>query len=160
MQTFLPYTSFKESAKALDNKRLGKQRVEAYQILKALTGQSKGWVNHPATVMWRGHEHYLIKYGLVVCAEWIGRGFNDSLTLKFLEDYYTFPEIRPWWYDFEPLHTSHKSNLYRKDPMHYADFEYAGSELPYVWCHSDGTYHLGSDKKQFTAIQNLEKITA
>ena len=36
MQTFLPYPSFVESAKALDNKRLGKQRVEAYQILKTL----------------------------------------------------------------------------------------------------------------------------
>lgn len=29
MQTFLPYFSFIESAKVLDNKRLGKQRVEA-----------------------------------------------------------------------------------------------------------------------------------
>ena len=36
MQTFLPYKSFVESAKVLDNKRLGKQRVEAYQILKTL----------------------------------------------------------------------------------------------------------------------------
>lgn len=34
MQTFLPYSSFEESAKCLDNKRLGKQRVEAKQILE------------------------------------------------------------------------------------------------------------------------------
>jgi hypothetical protein len=32
MQTFLPYPSFEETAKILDYKRLGKQRVEAYQI--------------------------------------------------------------------------------------------------------------------------------
>ena len=32
MQTFLPYADFKRSAESLDNKRLGKQRVEAMQI--------------------------------------------------------------------------------------------------------------------------------
>jgi hypothetical protein len=36
MQTFLPYKSFKDSARCLDNKRLGKQRVEALQLLKTL----------------------------------------------------------------------------------------------------------------------------
>lgn len=34
MQTFLPFASFGESAKVLDNKRLGNQRVEAMQILR------------------------------------------------------------------------------------------------------------------------------
>lgn len=34
MNTFLPYPSFDESAKCLDYKRLGKQRVEAKQILE------------------------------------------------------------------------------------------------------------------------------
>jgi len=36
MQTFLPYDNFSMSARVLDNKRLGKQRVEALQILKVL----------------------------------------------------------------------------------------------------------------------------
>jgi hypothetical protein len=49
MQTFLPVANFKESAKILDYRRLGKQRVEARQILNALQGKSKGWANHPAT---------------------------------------------------------------------------------------------------------------
>lgn len=40
MQTFLPYPSFIKSAQCLDNKRLGKQRVEAYQILQILTKQA------------------------------------------------------------------------------------------------------------------------
>ena len=34
MQTFLPYSSFTESAKILDWRRLGKQRVEGMQIIK------------------------------------------------------------------------------------------------------------------------------
>lgn len=39
MQTFMPYNSFEESAHALDQRRLGKQRVENYQILQALLGK-------------------------------------------------------------------------------------------------------------------------
>ena len=42
MQTFLPYPSFDASAKVLDYRRLGKQRVEAYQILNTITGKSAG----------------------------------------------------------------------------------------------------------------------
>lgn len=37
MQTFLPYANFEASAKVLDYKRLGKQRVEAKQILEINT---------------------------------------------------------------------------------------------------------------------------
>lgn len=36
MQTFLPYPDFSASARVLDDKRLGKQRVECLQILNAM----------------------------------------------------------------------------------------------------------------------------
>ena len=36
MQTFLPYPDIEKSLNSLDSKRLGKQRVEAYQILNIL----------------------------------------------------------------------------------------------------------------------------
>ena len=39
MQTFLPYADFPGSAKVLDRKRLGKQRVECCQILNTLLGE-------------------------------------------------------------------------------------------------------------------------
>ncbi|MDQ1681515.1 MAG: hypothetical protein QOH99_56, partial [Frankiaceae bacterium] len=35
MQTFLPYADFGASARVLDDRRLGKQRVETLQILRA-----------------------------------------------------------------------------------------------------------------------------
>jgi hypothetical protein len=35
VQTFLPYADFAESARVLDRARLGKQRVEALQVLRA-----------------------------------------------------------------------------------------------------------------------------
>ena len=36
MQTFLPTSDFRESARLLDYKRLGKQRVEGMQLLNAM----------------------------------------------------------------------------------------------------------------------------
>lgn len=54
MQTFLRYEDFVATAAVLDDRRLGKQRVETYQIPRALTWSSHGWKNHPAVKMWRG----------------------------------------------------------------------------------------------------------
>jgi hypothetical protein len=36
VQTFLPYPDFRRTAEVLDSPRLGKQRVETLQILRAL----------------------------------------------------------------------------------------------------------------------------
>lgn len=108
MQTFLPYADFAESAQCLDNKRLGKQRVECLQILNALargptifkcTGCNKlitnagdcecyagigvrliktPWYNHPAVKMWKGWECTLFEYSCIICNEWTKRGFKDT----------------------------------------------------------------------------------
>ena len=79
MQTFLPFPSFEESAASLDYRRLGKQRLEAWQILKALRGEARGWAGHPAVRMWRGHEASLARYGIAVCREWVSRSYADSM---------------------------------------------------------------------------------
>lgn len=133
MQTFLPYANASLSAGVLDRKRLGKQRVEAYQILNALTGKSKGWVNHPATRMWRGYERALAFYGWVMCDEWIRRGYRDSLREKFLgssDEEFKWPD----WYGDERIHLSHRSNLLRKEPDHYRVYwPDVRDDLPYVW---------------------------
>ena len=61
MQTFLPYPDFNKSIQALEYRRLGKQRVEAYQILRTIkTGG--GWSHHPTVKMWRGHINALKLY--------------------------------------------------------------------------------------------------
>lgn len=151
MQTFLPYPNFQLSAECLDNKRLGKQRVEAWQILRALRGETKGWVNHPATVMWRGHEQSLILYGLVISEEWRKRGFQDVMYDRFAEELTDEHAPLPWWYGFKPLHLSHRSNLVRKDPNYYTkqfDFEITPTDLPYVWCLSDGYFYVSNATKK------------
>ena len=136
MQTFLPYPDFKASAKSLDYKRLGKQRVETLQILKALAGESKGWTNHPATRMWRNHELWLIEYGLTICREWIDRGYNDTCAPKIANYRNKFSDsfTRPPWLGNENFHLSHQSNLVKKFPAYYKKlFPQVPGTLDYVW---------------------------
>ena len=141
MQTFLPYADFEKCAAVLDNKRLGKQRVETLQIIKALTQPNYGWVNHPAVKMWRGHLLQLLDYQHAICKEWThARGFKDtcldkSIDIVMSSDLHAELDDDPAWLGDVALHTSHRSNLVRKDAKHYAPlFEPALSDdLPYVW---------------------------
>jgi len=136
MQTFLPYPSFKESAKCLDNKRLGKQRVEAWQIYCAITDPGYGWQKHPAVNMWREHLGALVEYGLAVCAEWKNRGFCDgAMRLRFETLKQQYPEfaIPPFVVD-PKFNESHKSNLIRKNSDHYSKlWPEVSADLPYYW---------------------------
>lgn len=101
-------------------RRLGKQRVEAWQVWTALTAGG-GWSRHPAVRMWRGHEWWLLLYGIDVCLEWRSRGYRDSLLPRFL-DQIERREVDPYphWLGLRELHLSHMGNLLRKDPVHYA----------------------------------------
>ena len=117
MQTFLPYSDFKKSAEALDMKRLGKQRVECLQILKALTGAG-GWKNHPAVKMWNGYSSALITYGIAICIEWKKRGYKDTCLEKILQ-FGNPGDIMPPWMGNVDFHISHMSNLIRKDSEYY-----------------------------------------
>jgi len=136
MQTFLPYPNFHDSARVLDNRRLGKQRVETLQILKALSLPTYGWQNHPAVKMWRGFERGLAAYGVVICNEWLRRGFNDTCLDKIRLYLNVHPNggTVPPWIDDEQFCRSHQSNLIRKDRAHYAPFfPNVPDNLPYVW---------------------------
>ena len=86
MQTFTPYADFAESLRALDLKRLGKQRVEVVQIVRALTVPGYAWSSHPAVLMWKGYEEALGRYGLTACEVWTERGFGDSCAATITAD--------------------------------------------------------------------------
>lgn len=132
MQTFLPYASYHKSLECLDNRRLGKQRVEALQILNTLEGRSTGWVNHPAVKMWRGYENSLRVYLTLSIQEWTKRGFKNTIPLpKF--DWNATAET-PHWFGWQEFHDSHKSNLLRKEHFHYDQFNWnVPHDLPYIW---------------------------
>ncbi|MGC9666345.1 MSMEG_6728 family protein [Planosporangium sp. 12N6] len=147
MQTFLPYPDFRASAAALDRRRLGKQRVEALQVLRALLRHGYGWKRHPAVRMWAGYEEALVRYGLEVCGVWCAAGRADTCATSILTEYgrpvRTQEELAaagelPPWLGRADLHESHRSALVRKDPERYRPlFGDVPDDLPYVWPASD-----------------------
>lgn len=137
MQTFLTRDTFKESAKDLDYKRLGKQRVEAYQILNAnrrveehydvfgpYSVPKVGWKNHPAVLMWRNYDNFLAMYGIYMCKEWVSRGYKDTLEEKFFEVLGKTAYRVPYWWAEEKhkqkLINSHRNALVLKDSEYYS----------------------------------------
>jgi len=135
MQTFLPFKDFYETAKVLDYRRLGKQRIETKQIYQTLTGISNGWKNHPCIKMWKGCEYALLEYGYIICKEWVSRGYKDSQTSYFeFELMHCKKGGMPIWMGDINFHLSHQSNLVRKDNNFYGKlFPNVQNDLPYIW---------------------------
>lgn len=156
MQTFLPYASFDRSAACLDSKRLGKQRVEAFQIYRALTDSTYGWQHHPAVKMWRGRTRALCVYGLVMCTEWRKRGFRDSMESRFISALSTPPlaleEMKnPSWLGLSAFHSSHRAALLAKNLPHYSQFNWTETpSIDYFWP-SPNTQYVCS-KESFLAL--------
>jgi len=152
MQTFLPYPEFARTAGCLDMRRLGKQRVEALQVLRGLTVAGYGWRHHPAVRMWAGYEEALVRYGLEICSAWCATGRADTCADSMRAGLVAACGIDvvrtqaalsaaaglPGWLGREDVHRSHRSALLRKDPDHYRPlFGDEPGDLPYVWPQSD-----------------------
>lgn len=132
MQTFLPYKSFKKTVKVLDSRRLGKQRVEAFQILNILLNRrkGKGWKNHPAVLMWRGHSNALKEYMNICIDEWVRRGHKNTMQREIIRGKVSYPS----WLGDKHFHAGHRSNLLRKDKIYYGKFGWKeNDDLEYVW---------------------------
>jgi hypothetical protein len=136
LQTFLPYSDFAKVALCLDWRRLGKQRVEAKQILDILSGKGKinkygkiSWINHPAVRMWRGYEECLTYYMNIMIMTWISKGYKNNMPLLFTGDV-----VYPPWMGNERVHSSHRANLLRKNYLHYRSFGWQEKPLKgYFW---------------------------
>jgi hypothetical protein len=157
VQTFLPefsgqafYTTIDKSLQCLDDRRLGKQRVEAFQILCALGDPwaleerkrrgllkplGSGWKNHPAVLQWKGKETALGLYMGAAIDEWVKRKFQNTMRKRSVRgEYVGFPDCCPRWFYDKAYHDSHKSNLLRKDPEFYGRYGWdVPSDLPYIW---------------------------
>ena len=129
VNTFVPFADIHKCARALDMKRIGKQRVEAYQLWRALQGLTKGWVNHPATLMWKGHTCFLAMYCNAMIDEWIARGYKNNME-KLPHCGKPSP---PWWWGWEPIHKSHHAALNRQKPAYYQFDVGSWAEWGYVW---------------------------
>ena len=147
MQTFVPLTSTVDDiAKVLDNKRLNKQALEGWQILMTLLELDpqgnhrvpKGWYNHPAVKMWRGHEMALFMYVNAMVEEWKSRGYKSTIGTKawgtiqvamskgIISD--STLDAPQWIEDrdlFEQIASSHRLALLNKDYEWYSQFGWA-----------------------------------
>ena len=152
MQTFIPYASHNLTAQSLDQKRLGKQRVESWQILNTLDHLSRndlymidkngrrrkrGWISHPAVLMWQGHEWFLCLYSEAICKEWIARGYKDTMLPRFEAWREAHPNANknaPFWWGIEAIHRSHRSKLLEKHYDHYKSFfTDVEAGMDYIW---------------------------
>lgn len=84
--------------------------------------------------MWEGSIGALAEYGIAIATEWRSRGFKDVLLPVFEEYLKRYPSPKPRWFGDDAFHSSHRSNLLRKDRVHYSQFGW--TELPfapYIW---------------------------
>lgn len=137
MQTFMSEGSdFAKTAYYLDDKRLNKQGVEAYQIFRINAGFTKGFRNHPACLMWKDHESTLFLYSQAIYQEINRRGFNTNTMSKITgvyEECFTKTDQPPWQDDIRVIIT-HRGNLFRKFPEHYPQYADYTDYLNYVCC--------------------------
>ena len=152
MQTFLPYQSFIKTFKTLDYRRLGKQRVEAKQILNVLLDRTttRGWRNHPIVRMWEGYEPALQLYHNLCITQWINQGYNNNMELENI----TEPIVYPHWLGNKSFHSSHRANLLRKDLEYYSKFGWIENPInPYSWYDTDKQQwylqHVGTGIREY-----------
>lgn len=144
MQTFVPITdSYEDIARTLDRARLNKQALEGWQILMTLLELDpqgnhrtpKGWVNHPAVKMWRGHEMALYQYIQAMVDEWVRRGYKSTIgdkakatIMRGIELGRTSSTVGPDWIAdldlFKKIASSHRMALLCKDYEWYSQFEW------------------------------------
>lgn len=133
----MPYMCIYMSLDCLDNKRLGKQRVEAKQILDAITGKTKAWLNHPCTQMWIGYENYLKFYINTAIRLWKVRGFKNTMDEYVVDIFDLKIDEIPFWVGVDSFHTSHRLMLLKKNYKHYSRYfdanEKTIKEAQYYW---------------------------
>jgi hypothetical protein len=153
MQTFFTHIGYNKSLQSLDDLRLGKQRVEAKQILMVLGGQSEGYQHHPAVKMWKGWEQALCLYGAAACYQWhIVRKhkcdlypwfYEESKRLKMDKEAAMDEPFPPWTQDAWFMR-SHRSNLIRKNPVLYEPkWPNTPVDMPYFWPVNDADLPRG-----------------
>lgn len=150
MMVFIPFNDPIKIAKILDYKRLGKQRVEARQILSIILGEAKGsaWRHHPAVLMWKDYPRALKYYYNMMIKEWIERGYVNNMKTYDDDDV----DVKmPWFMYCEPILLSHRATLLRKNHSHYS--EYFEAPKSYI---EHGVIWPVSPK--YVSEENIEKL--
>lgn len=131
---FIPLSDPIEIAKILDDKRLGKQRVEAKQIITIITGEAKSlaWSHHPAVLMWKDYPNELKYYYNCIVLEWVHRGYINNMPLFATSKQNRTPPRMPWFMYCKPVLLSYQASLLRKNYSHYHKYFKSKSLKPYM----------------------------
>jgi hypothetical protein len=150
VQVFLPERDFYEAAAVLDQKRLVKQLLEGRQIMNILVGQNttKGWVNHPAVRMFRGHHSALYVYLAAIRYEmhirgykWEKNWFEIERMMKNNMQPFSLPKWMHDEYTVNSVVTTHRGRLYEKAPELYPQYRLEYEEYKDYVCCDKCTYH-------------------
>ena len=96
--------------------------------------ETKGWINHPITKMWKGYENALKQYLNECIDEWVAQGYNNNMVKEDIDG----DIIYPHWLGNDLLHSSHRANLLRKDKEFYSKYLWLeDSSNPYCWYDTD-----------------------
>ncbi len=112
MQTFLPFSDFHETARVIDNSRLGNQCYrESWTLYRG------GWPNHPASKMWQGHWRVFAEYNLALVKSMRERGnWQKDVIWRWARRWHEIKETEPdtgppIWLGREDIHSSHRAVL-------------------------------------------------
>ncbi|AFA39517.1 hypothetical protein Pogu_1490 [Pyrobaculum oguniense TE7] len=130
MQIFRPYVDHKRSAAFLDDLRLGKQRVEARQVIMAILRKAgvvqdgkRGWLSHPIVLTYynsgRPYLADLVVYFYAVVEEWKRRGRRNNIDLADLIPLIKRVEGAPGTPITHVHEVEYRRVLLLKDPCHY-----------------------------------------
>ncbi len=155
--------SFYFSLSCLDNKRLGKQRVEANQLISIITTRKQfnlhnevnkytlsqlkkqypeikfGWINHPATLLWEDYLEELKLYFNICIRVWTSRKNVKGQPMKNNMPFHKvllreqYTRV-PWFLTNTRFTNAHQSALMFKEPAHYKQFKWqVEPKLDYIW---------------------------
>lgn len=90
MNIFLPYENLQLSVEALDDKRLLKQILEIYQLLKLTIREHDGatlvggYANHPIYKWYKDYPGFMAEYGYLACEEY---SYRFSKVHRYANDF-------------------------------------------------------------------------
>lgn len=137
MICFMPYPDFIQTAQCLDRQRLGKQRLEALHILKASLGYVKPYKSYASIRQWKGYLKALCHYGIIICMEWVERGYIDNQEPIFKiidhQDLRYDELIMPPWLGNEQYHSNQRARLLDKNFEWYKQFGWEEEPTSEYW---------------------------
>jgi hypothetical protein len=126
VNVFIPYNDVEKSIKSLHIRTISKMLHEINIILKAIHGDTKGYKNHPITLMWAKKPNILVFYQSMLLDEYIKRTYPHLINpldplmsghFKIFEDAVNehIKQFDEEYFRLQRQHLRHKGEQYKTD---------------------------------------------